>query len=190
MGAFEHVMVLLSFVYALAIAHLLTTAARLIGSGERVRFSWLHAYWMFNALIVLVIDWISYWDVHGLTDWTILSIFIVMFQSFLDFLQAALVCPEIPAEGAIDLKEFHRKRSRRYIGAFAATVGMALLTNIYFGGTFNVAEYIRQNIVVLPLFVTALAATIFRDRRVQIAAPFVLLALWAYYLVALQDALR
>ena len=48
--------------YALAIAHLLSTVARLIGARERVRFSWFHAYWMLNALIVLVVNWISWWE--------------------------------------------------------------------------------------------------------------------------------
>jgi len=33
-GAFEHIMTLLSFVYALAIAHLLGTVARLTGRGS------------------------------------------------------------------------------------------------------------------------------------------------------------
>jgi hypothetical protein len=42
-GAFEHVILLLSFVYALAIAHLLTTVAGLVRGWERVRFSWPHA---------------------------------------------------------------------------------------------------------------------------------------------------
>ncbi|MGH6872326.1 MAG: hypothetical protein ACREHE_12560 [Rhizomicrobium sp.] len=126
MGAFEHVISLLSFVYALAIAHLLTTAARLIGARERVRFSRLHAYWMLNALIVLVADWISFWDVRTLPSWTVASILVVLTQSFVDYMQAALVCPEVAPEGPIDLVAFHRIHARRYIGAFAATTIVAL----------------------------------------------------------------
>lgn len=190
MGAFEHIISLLSFVYALAIAHLLTTAARLIGSRERVRFSWLHAYWMLNALIVLVVDWISYWDMHAVPSWTMVSIGVVLAQSFVDYMQAALVCPEIPAEGPIDLVAFHETRSRRYIGAFAVTTVMALISNLYFGGGYNVAEFITQNIAVIPLIVVALMAAIFRNRRVQITAPFLLSAIWIYYFTALQSALK
>jgi hypothetical protein len=190
MGAFEHIISLLSFVYALAIAHLLTTAARLIGSRERVRFSWLHAYWMLNALIVLVVDWISYWDMHAVPALTIVNILLWLAQAFLDYGQAALVCPEIPADGTIDLAKFHETHSRRYIAAFAATSIMALIDNFYFGESYHVGEFIMQNIAVIPLIAIALAATIFRNHRVQITAPFLLSAIWIYYLIALQSALK
>jgi len=190
MGAFEHVIVLLSFVYALAIAHLLLTTARIIGAWERVRFSWFHAYWMFNALIILVIDWVSYWDMRDLPNWSMVSIAVVMMQSFTDYMQAALVCPEIPAEGKIDLIAFHATRSRRYIGAFAITTVMALITNTYFGGTYKIGDLIAQNAAVLPLIAVSVTATIARKRWVDIAAPILLLAIWTYYLVDLQAALK
>jgi len=190
MGAFEHVISLLSFVYALAIAHLLMTGARIIGAWERVRFSWFHAYWMLNALLVLVVDWVGYWDMHGIPKWSMVSIAVVMVQSCTDYMQAALVCPEIPAEGEIDLRDFHATRARRYIGAFAATTIMALVTNSYFGGTYNSKQVIAENAVVLPLIAIALVATILRRRWVDIVAPILLLVLWAYYLVDLQNALK
>jgi len=190
MGAFEHVISLLSFVYALAIAHLLTTAARLIGARDRVRFSWLHGYWMLNALIVLVADWISFWDVRALPSWSVVSILVVLVQAFVDYMQAALVCPEIPQEGAIDLVEFHQTRSRLYIGAFLATGIWALADNLYFGGNYDVAEFLSQNVAVVPLIVLTLSAVLFRARWVQIAVPFGLLATWGYYFFELQQALR
>ncbi|HTQ14120.1 MAG TPA: hypothetical protein VMH86_09610 [Rhizomicrobium sp.] len=190
MGAFEHIVVLLSFVYALAIAHVLTTAARLIGATGRVRFSWLHGYWMLNALIVLVMDWISYWDMHKVAGWSIASIGLVLTQSFLDYMQAALVCPEVPVEGTIDLPAFHRARGRLYIGAFAATAIMALVDNLYFGGGFDIGEYLKQNRVVIPMIAIALSAAIFRNRWVQRIAPVLMLTVWITYVIALQDTLN
>ncbi|HEY1613042.1 MAG TPA: hypothetical protein VGF97_05020 [Rhizomicrobium sp.] len=190
MGAFEHVISLLSFVYALAIAHLLGTVARLIGARERVRFSWFHAYWMLNALIALVVDWVSWWDVHSLPSWPVLSIFVALAQACVDFLQAALTCPEISPEGEIDLVAFHQTRARRYIGAFAAMAIMAFLSNLYFGGIYNIADFFVQNRVVVPLIVIALFAAIVRRRWVDIAAPILLLCCWGYFLSQLQAALR
>ena len=146
MGAFEHVISLLSFVYALAIAHLLTTVARIIGAQERVKLSWFHAYWMLNALFVLVIDWVSYWDMHNIPNWTIASLAIVLLQAFADYMQAALVCPEIPEHGTVDLVEFHRTRARRYIGAFAVVTIVAFLDNFYFGSSYNIGEVLSQNL--------------------------------------------
>jgi hypothetical protein len=190
MGAFEHVISLLSFVYALAIAHLLTTVARFIGARERVRFSWFHAYWMLNALIVLVVDWVGYWDMRAIPNWSMVSVGIVLLQSFADYMQAALVCPEIPAEGEIDLVAFHATRARRYIGAFAVTTIVALADNLYFGGTYNLSRIIAENALVVPLIAIAVTAAVVRRRWVDIAAPPLLLCIWAYYLIALQAALK
>jgi hypothetical protein len=189
MGAFEHVVALLSFVYALAIAHLLLTLAGLIRASARVRVSWLHAFWMANALIVLVVDWISYWDMRALPKFGTGTIALVVASALIDYLQAALVCPEIPAEGPVDLVAFHAEQSRRYIGAFAAAAAMALILNTVLGGAFNVTEWEQQNLAVVPVLAVALAAAIFRARWVQVAAPFALTAIWVFYFTELQGAL-
>jgi hypothetical protein len=190
MGAFEHVISLLSFVYALAIAHLLTTVARLIANRERVRFSWLHAYWMANAMLVLVVDWISFWDMRKISSWSMVSIGLVLAGSFADYLQAALVCPDLPSEGPIDLTVFHDKQSRRYISAFVGAGVMGLILNSYYSSNFNVAEFAAQNIAVIPLLFISMTAALVRRRWVQITCPILLAAIWAYYLVDLQDALK
>ena len=53
---FQHITVLLSFVFAIALTHLLSSASKLILARDRVRFSGLHALWMLNALMVLLIN--------------------------------------------------------------------------------------------------------------------------------------
>lgn len=190
MGAFEHVLLLLSFVYALAIAHLLTTVARLIGARERVRVSWLHAWWMLNALLLLVVDWISWWPMHNIPSWPVMSILAVLAQSFADYMQAALVCPEIPSLGEIDLVRFHATHARRYIGAVAVAMAVALGNNLYLGGNYNIAEFMTQNIAVIPFLAIVLFAALVRRRWVDIAAPILLSCIWGYYLVELQAALK
>ena len=56
---FEHVTILLSFVYAIALTHLLSTTTELVLAGKRVRFSALYAAWMFNAILLLLNNWIA-----------------------------------------------------------------------------------------------------------------------------------
>ncbi len=190
MGAFEHVLSLISFIYALALAHLLTTVARLIANRGRVRISWLHAYWMVNATTVLVVDWISYWDLRTVTAWSMADILICVVSSFADYMQAALVCPEIPVEGEIDLPSFHARQSSIYIGAFAFTGFVALVMNYYYSTNFDVREYATQNIAVLPLLAIAITAALVRRRWVQVTAPFLLSGIWIYYFINLQSALK
>ena len=74
MSAFEHVTALLSFVYALALTHLLARVAELIVARERVRFSGLLMLGMVNAVVLVFANWLSLWDLHSITSWDLPSI--------------------------------------------------------------------------------------------------------------------
>jgi hypothetical protein len=190
MGAFEHIIMLLSFVYALALTHLLSGVVALIRADRRVRVSWIYAFWMLNAFVTILADWISFWDMRTLPSWSILTIVFTMLMAIVNYLQAALVCPEVPAEGLVDLNAFHAEQGRRYIGAFLASVLLALIGNFVFGNMLNVSEWTAQNVAVVPMAIAAALAMIFRARWVQIAMPIVLTGLWIYYFSFLQGALK
>jgi hypothetical protein len=46
MHAFDYILVLLSFVYAAAVTHVLSTAGEIITASKRIRLSWFNAGWM------------------------------------------------------------------------------------------------------------------------------------------------
>jgi hypothetical protein len=190
MGAFEHVISLLSFVFALAITHLLLTVAGLIRGWERVRISGPHALWLVIGLVTVIADWISFWDMRALPAWSVGTIFFVFALAFVNYLQVALVCPDIPPEGPIDLTGFHEAQSRRYIGGFVASGVMALLANTIYGAGFNVSEWSVQNLAVIPMTLAALPAMIWRGRFVQLGSPVLVLAAWIFYFAELQGALH
>jgi len=190
MTAFEHVILLLSFVYALALTHLLSGTAELIRAGRRVRFSWFHAAWMLDALIVIVANWISFFDLRSAPAWNIGTIVFVLGIAVANYLQAALVCMDVPEEGPVDMVAFHERQGRKYIAATVASVIMALLANVFLGGAFNVQEWIAQNAAVIPMMVCTVAALIWIRGRVHALALIGLGAMWVFYFVALQSALK
>jgi hypothetical protein len=67
MRAFDFVMTLYSFVYALAVAQILSTVGDMIRAGKRLLFSWLNAAWMLNVLLAIVAWWLSLWDLRAET---------------------------------------------------------------------------------------------------------------------------
>jgi hypothetical protein len=145
---------------------------------------------MFNAFIVIIANWISFWDLRLLKTFTMGTVIFAFVIAFSNYLQAALVCPEIGGEGQIDLERFHAAQGRRYSAAFVATMFTALAANLYLGTTFNIAEWVSQNAVVIPMLAMALLATIFvHSRPVQAGIAIVTLALWTYYFNSLQGAL-
>src|SRR5581483_11957978 len=109
MSAFEHVTALFSFVYALALTHLLARIAELIVARERVRFSGLLAVGMANAVVLVFANWLSLWDLR--------SIVIQFLFAVVIFLICALVGPKVPEEDAIDLEDFFWRQRPYLYGA-------------------------------------------------------------------------
>lgn len=64
MRAFDFVITLYSFVYALAVAQILSTVGDMIRAGKRLRFSWINAGWMLNVMLAIVAWWLSLWDLR------------------------------------------------------------------------------------------------------------------------------
>jgi hypothetical protein len=105
-SAFEHVTALLSFVYALALTHLLARIAELIVARERVKFSGLLALGMVNAVLLVFVNWLALWDLRSVTSWDLASVAIQFLFAVSVYLVCALVGPKVPDEGVIDLEDF------------------------------------------------------------------------------------
>ena len=73
---FQHITVLFSFVFAIALTHVPSCVSKLILARDRVRFPGLHALWILNALMVLLINWISIWQLEAVKHWSVGEIMI------------------------------------------------------------------------------------------------------------------
>jgi len=189
LNAFDHIILLLSFVYALAIAHLLSTTAMLIRRSETVRFSWLHASWMIFAVLIIVANWISFFDMHALRSWSVATIFFTFAMAFANYLQAALVCPEVEGGGHIDLVAFQARQRRRIVGSWLVSVVFALVANAVYGLEFGMVTWDAQNWAVVPMGVAGVVALIWPARWAQIFAVVVVTVAWIVYFIGLQPAL-
>src|SRR6185312_7362223 len=104
MTPFEHVTALFSFVFALALTHLLARIAELIVARDRVKFSGLLALGMINAVLVVFANWLSLWDLHVIASWNLASITVQFLFAINVFLICVLVGPKAHDEGPIDLE--------------------------------------------------------------------------------------
>ena len=143
MSAFEHVTALLSFVYALALTHLLARIAELVIARERVRFSGLLAIGMVNAVLSPFTNWLSLWDLRSITNWDLASIAIQFLFAVSIYVICILVGPKTPDEGTIagriflaPTPIFLRHRARHVI--------LALLANLDFLKTPNTITNARK----------------------------------------------
>ena len=190
MGAFDHIILLLSFVYALAIGHLLTTTAMLIRRAAEVRFSALNAFWMLNALVVIMANWLSFWDLRTLPSWSVATIFFTFLIAFTNYLQAALACPETGGSGLLDLVEFQARQHARIAASFVASGVTALIANFAYARVLGVITWDRENLAVVPMLVGGVVALIWRARLAQIGAAVLITAAWTFYFTGLQADLH
>ena len=190
MSAFEHVTALLSFVYALALTHLLARIGELFLARERVRFSGLLALGMVNAIVIVFANWLSIWDLRSVTTWDIASITIQFLLAVSQYLLCVLVGPKTPEEGLIDLEEFFWRQRPYIYGTALAVLILSLLANIDFLKTPNAALFIKENVITLILVVPAVTALISRNRAIQWASGLCFLATLIVFTILFTNALQ
>jgi hypothetical protein len=189
MTAFEHVTALFSFVYALALTHLLARIAELIVARERVEFSGLLALGMANAILLVFADWLSLWDLRSIKIWDLASITVQFLVAVSVFLSCVLVGPRTHDEGLIDLEDFFWRQRRYFYGAVVACLVLSMFANLDYLKTANGALFLRQNLIVLPMLIPTVLALVSSKRWVQWAAGVGFLAMVLGYTIVFCGAL-
>jgi hypothetical protein len=188
MGAFDHVVVLLSFVYALALTHLLSRIGALFVARERVRFSGLLALEMGVAIMLVYSNWLGLWDLRAMKGWDLLSITTQFVFSVMVYFICILVGPEA-GEGEIDMEAFYWKQRRPYYWTMTAAICLSLVANAEFLKTPNAALFIRENLAVLPMFVPIALAMAVSARWAQWLAGIALLTMMIGFTIAFSGIL-
>ena len=131
MESFDFVLILLSFVYALALGHLLSRVGLMLIARRRVRFSGLLALLILKAVIEVYIDWLAMWDYRGVESWDLYTITLFFLASIVLYLMCAAAAPEAPEDKTIDMEAFYWGNYRLfyglYIGLLAVFIAMSLV---------------------------------------------------------------
>ncbi|HST30365.1 MAG TPA: hypothetical protein VLK27_05945 [Chthoniobacterales bacterium] len=183
MSAFEHVTALLSFVYALALTHLLARIAELIIARDRVKFSGLLALGMFNAVVMVFANWLSIWDLRSLKIWDLGSITVQFLFAVAIYIICVLVGPKVPDEGPLDLEDFFWRQRRYFYGTVVTCVFLSLIANLAFLNTTNTSLFVKENLTNLPMFIPTILGLVSDKRWAQWAAGLSLLAMMLVYTI-------
>ena len=189
MTAFEHVTALLSFIYALALTHLLARIAELIVARDRVRFSGLLALGMMNAVILVFSNWLSIWDLRSIKNWDLVSITIQFLFAIVIFVICVLAGPKAHDEGTIDLEDFFWRQRPYFYGALVTCVVLSLFANLAFLKTANATLLLKENLTNLPMLIPTVAALVSEKRWIQWAAGLSFLAMMLGYTIAFCSSL-
>jgi hypothetical protein len=179
MRPFDHVLLLYSFVFALALTHLLSRVGSAMLARRRVRFSGLQAFMVVNAIMLVFVNWLALWFVHDIQVWDLYSIVIYFLFGLASYFFCAAAAPEVPFEGTIDLDEFYWENYRLFYGLIALQTVVAMLSSVPLLKP-HWSLFVWTNIDSLPFFLPLILATLVRARWAQwtSAAGFFTMSLW------------
>jgi hypothetical protein len=130
MAAFDYVVLLVSFVFALALTHPVTRVGELILVHERVRFSGLQAMMALNAVSTVYSDWLAIWNARGMKAWDILTVTVLFIFAMANYFVCMASAPRVVSEEPIDLEAFYWQFRRLYWGLMLAMVAVSIVTNV------------------------------------------------------------
>ena len=189
MRAFDFVMLFFSFIFALALTHLLLSVNAMIRYRRKIKLSVPHAIWMFDALLSVWINWISLWDFHNFQAISLGAIAGEFVFSISQYLVCALVSPHFNEDRDFDLNVFQSEQRQSYLWAFFVLVAISIGINIG-GSMIGVQKWMSENSVVLPMLV-AVAVPLFVPKQwAQIAGGVAFAGLNIAYLLIYYPILR
>lgn len=153
---FEHVTILISFIFAVAVTHLFTSATELIWAHDRVRISWLQIVWMLNALIGIMIGWMGMFYLVKRPSWDAAEVAINFAGACVQYFTCSLISLRPKDEGIVDMPPFYA-RVRPYVaGVFFASCAIGMFEN-WWDRTL-IADWISADLAVVPMLVFCLLA--------------------------------
>lgn len=190
MHPFEFIILFFSFIYTLALTHLLFAATRMIRHRRQLVFSWPHGLWMLNALVFLAANWLSLWDFHESATMSLEAIVSTFVLVIGQYFISALIAPDFEGGDSYDLREFHRRERRTYLGAFLVLMVIGVAINLQAAVRLGIASWGQQNLIGVPVLAATAAAFFFDRRWVQVVAPLIVLGLLLIYPVVYYPVLK
>jgi hypothetical protein len=183
MDFFSHFILLLSFVFALALAHVLSSGTDLVRERTRVRFSWIHASWMIIAVVALFSNWMGLWN-HRNQKLDIVSSAIQFLFTVIQYFTCSIVSPRIPERGTIDLWKYHQQHKRQYLAAFLILGLFAIVPNGYFAwsqGQRDLGRFVVSQLNLVPMMLFVGVAIFAKPVWIQFTCAAAELALIVYF---------
>jgi len=183
---FEHVTTLLSFIYALAVTHLLASATELIIARDRVKFSGLQATWMAAALLGVFVNWLQFWPLRAISHWSLIDVSLLMLTAVVQYFTCSLVSVRVEREGAVDMAAFYARQKPMFLSALGGLLVLAAILNYaernQSQGLASTA-WIGEDLLVAPLAAPLVVSAIARATWLQWTSVLVYLALLLTLLV-------
>jgi len=170
MGVFEHILMLYSFVYALALTHVLMSYADIASHRERVKFSGLQLLWMLNTLLLLYLNWLSLWDLRHIPRWNMGLVSQQFTFAVMGYFSCAFVSPRMPEHGELDLEAFRLRQKPLVLGNMLLLIAWSIFGNVLDREAFvgeSRGNFVVENLAALAAVIPTTTALVARGRALE-----------------------
>ncbi len=159
MGAFEYLSVLISIILALGMTRVLAGVGEMLQARSRRRVYWVHAIWIINVFLYLVVAWWIFYRWRNQQPWTFFLFIFVLISPTLLYLASLLLFPrEGDVDSAVDYKTHYYANHRAFFILFALFAPVDIVDSLLKGVPhfLNLGlPYIVINVLFLGGLVTA-----------------------------------
>jgi hypothetical protein len=119
MAAFEYLSVLISIILALGMTRVLGGVGEMLQARSHRRIDWVHAIWIINLFLYLVIAWWIFYRWRNQQRWTFYLFVFVLISPTLLYLASLLLFPrESDVDRPIDYKTHYYANHRAFFFLF------------------------------------------------------------------------
>jgi hypothetical protein len=181
MDQFSYLSVLLSIILGLAITQVLKGFRGILLTRARIRFYWPPIVWSLTLLLIFVQSWWAMFGMRHVSNWTFPPFAIVVLQTILEYMLAAIVLPDFFGNGTVDLKDHYYGHSRWFFGLTVVLLAVSLGKTVVVEG--HLAEPADAGFQIGFLVMSLMAIATRNEWFHKVQAVLALLGVSAYVLV-------
>lgn len=148
MASFDIVVALFSFVYALALTHLLQSVSDLWVARHRVKFSLVLAVWMGVSGLLLVLNWLALTPLSE-SEWSTQIILAQLLTAISQYFTCSLVSMRVHSSGKVDMGAYVAKQGNSIRVAYLVLIGWALTANVIHWDAMQIGPFSLWGLVTL-----------------------------------------
>jgi len=134
MGAFEYLSVLISIILALGMTRVLAGVGEMLQARSRRHIYWVHAVWIVNLFLYLVIAWWIFYRWRDQQPWNFYLFLFVLISPTILYLASLLLFPrEADVATVIDYKAHYYANHRAFFILFALFIPVDIIDSLLKG---------------------------------------------------------
>jgi hypothetical protein len=134
MDAFSYLSVMISLILGLAITQVLKGFRGLMQARTRLQTYWPSVLWAFLVVVISVQSWWSMFGMRLHVDWTFLEFSVVLAQTIVLYLLAALVLPDTHGDAVVDLRAYYDGQRRWFFSLLVVLIVTSLVKALILDG--------------------------------------------------------